>query len=83
MFHRIPEVHNVLIYRILFDRIQSPPARPQYEHAGTSCLPRRRKEPLSDRDSNPGRLFSSYRLSSAIYSKWHSVPQLQFHHQNL
>jgi hypothetical protein len=24
VFYRIPEVHNVLIYRILFDRIQSP-----------------------------------------------------------
>jgi hypothetical protein len=25
VFYRIPELHNVLIYRILFDRIQSPP----------------------------------------------------------
>jgi hypothetical protein len=25
VFYWIPEVHNVLIYRILFDRIQSPP----------------------------------------------------------
>jgi hypothetical protein len=24
VFYRIPELHNVLIYRILFDRIQSP-----------------------------------------------------------
>jgi hypothetical protein len=27
VFYRIPEVPNVLIYRILFDRIQSPPSK--------------------------------------------------------
>jgi hypothetical protein len=34
VFYRIPELHNVFIYRILFDHIQSPPLEETRLRAG-------------------------------------------------